>query len=293
MEGARAGELQPSEFDVPSGGVELAGEEVGEGPPIVLLHGLTATRRYVLHGSVTLARRGYRLVSYDARGHGASSPAPEDEGYDYGALTRDLAAVLASQAPGGRRVLCGHSMGCHTAVAHALEHAGEVAALVLAGPVTLGIPATDETLAYWDRLAEGLDSDGVDGFMEAYEASLEVAPSWRETALRITRERMMLHEHPEAVARALREVPRSLPFEGLAELETLDVPALVVASYDETDPGHPYAIAEAWAERLPAGRLVSEEPGKSPLAWQGGRLSRVIAEFLDEPPVRGRLGDSS
>jgi pimeloyl-ACP methyl ester carboxylesterase len=290
MGGPRAGELEPSGFEVPSGGVELAGEAVGEGPPIVLLHGLTATRRYVLHGSVTLARHGYRLVSYDARGHGASSPAPQDESYDYGALTRDPAAVLVSRTPSDRPVLCGHSMGCHTAVAHALEHAGEVAALVLAGPVTLGIPATDETLAYWDRLADGLESGGVDGFMDAYEASLEAAPSWRQTALRITRERMKLHQHPEAVVRALREVPRALPFEGLAELETLDVPALVVASYDEADPGHPYAIAEAWAERLPAGRLVSEEPGKSPLAWQGGRFSRAIADFLDQPRVRQRLG---
>src|SRR5215204_6230812 len=98
-----------------------------------------------------------------------------------------------------------------------------------------------------------------------------------------------LHRHPEALAQALRMVTRSLPFEGLAELETLDVPSLVVASYDEADPGHPYSIAEAWAERLPAGRLISEEPGKSPLAWQGGRLSRAIAEFLKEPGVRERL----
>jgi pimeloyl-ACP methyl ester carboxylesterase len=180
-------------------------------------------------------------------------------------------------------------MGCHTAAAHALEHAGEVAALVLAGPVTLGLPASEETLAYWDRLADGLEQDGIDGFMEAYEASLGADPAWTETALRITRERMQRHRHPGAVARALREVPRSLPFEGLEELETLDVPALVVASYDEADPGHPYAIAEAWAERLPGGRLVSEEPGKSPLAWQGGRLSRVIADFLEEPQVRERL----
>jgi pimeloyl-ACP methyl ester carboxylesterase len=91
------------------------------------------------------------------------------------------------------------------------------------------------------------------------------------------------------VAQALRQVPRSLPFEGINELETLQVPALVVASHDEADPGHPYAIAEAWAEALPGGRLVSEEPGKSPLAWQGGRLSRVIADFLEEPDVRKRL----
>jgi pimeloyl-ACP methyl ester carboxylesterase len=289
MAAERAGQLEPRTFEVVSDGVRLAGEEVGEGSPIVLLHGLTATRRYVLHGSLTLARRGYRLVSYDARGHGESSPAPEGQGYGYPELTRDLAAVLADRCPGERPVLGGHSMGCHTAVAYALDHADAVAALVLEGPVTLGIRATEEVLASWDRLGDGLKRGGVEGFMEAYEADLRVDPAWRETALRITRERMERHRHPEAIARALREVPRSLPFEGLAELETLDVPALVVASYDEADPGHPYAMAEAWAERLPAARLVSEEPGRSPLAWQGGRLSRVIADFLEEPRVGGRL----
>ena len=280
--------LEPAAFEIASSGTDLAGEEVGEGPPVILLHGLTATRRYVLHNSLALVRRGYRQISYDARGHGESSPAGEG-GYAYADLTGDLRAVIGEGASGERPVLVGHSMGCHTAVAHALEHAGEVAALVLAGPVTLGLPATDESLAYWDALAAGLEDGGLEGFMEAYEASLEADPSWTDTALRITRERMRLHRHPDAVVRALREVPRSLPFEGLEELETLDVPALVVASYDEADPGHPYSIAEAWAERLPRGRLVSEEPGKSPLAWQGGRLSREIADFLDEPGVRERL----
>ena len=280
MSAEQRGALEPRPFEVASDGVQLAGEEVGDGPPIVLLHGLTATRRYVVHGSLTLPRRGYRLVSYDARGHGESSPALDEEGYGYGELARDLAAVLAERCPDGPAVLCGHSMGCHTAVAYALDHADRVEALVLAGPSTLGIPATDEVLASWDRLAAGLERAGVDGFMEAYEADLSVDPAWRETAVRITRERMERHRHPEAVARALREVPRSLPFEGLAELEALDVPSLVVASYDEADPGHPYAVAEAWAERLPSARLVSEEPGKSPLAWQGGRLSRAIDDFI-------------
>jgi pimeloyl-ACP methyl ester carboxylesterase len=289
MSAAPAGGLEPTPFKIESEGVRLSGEEVGEGAPIVLLHGVTATRRYVLHGSLTLARHGYRLISYDARGHGESSPAPNGEGYGYPQLVRDLGAVLADRCPGQRAVLAGHSMGCHTAAAYALDHAGDVAALVLEGPVTLGIPATEERLSYWDRLADGLERGGLEGFMEAYEASLEVDPSWRETALRITRERMQRHRHPEALARALRDVARSLPFEGMAELETLDVPSLVVASYDDADPGHPYAIAEAWAEALPDAHLVSEEPGKSPLAWQGGRLSRAIADFLEEPGVRARL----
>jgi pimeloyl-ACP methyl ester carboxylesterase len=281
--------LEPSAFQVESEGVRLSGEEMGEGHPVVLLHGLTATRRYVLHGSLALARRGYRQISYDARGHGESAPAPQDRGYGYEALASDLRAVIGERGAAGRPVLVGHSMGCHTAVTHALEHADEVGALVLAGPATLGLPATEETLGAWDRLADGLQRAGVDGFMEAYEADLKADPAWTETALRITRERMQRHHHPDALVRALREVPRSLPFEGLEELETLDVPALVVASYDEADPSHPYSIAEAWAERLPRARLVSEEPGKSPLAWQGGRLSRAIDEFLEEPRVRERL----
>ena len=280
--------LRPEPFEVDPGGHVLSGEEVGEGPAIVQLHGLTATRRYVLHGSVALARRDYRLVSYDARGHGESSPAPEGSGYGYEVLAADLAAVLAERAA-ERPVLAGHSMGCHTAIAHALENADSVGALVLVGPSTLGLSASDESLAYWDHLAQGLEQGGVDGFMAAYEDEMEVPPDWQETVLRINRERMQRHRHPEAVARALHEVPRSLAFDGLEELETLDVPALVVASHDEADPGHPYAIAEAWAERLPAGELISEEPGKSPLAWQGGRLSRAIADFLEQPRVRERL----
>jgi pimeloyl-ACP methyl ester carboxylesterase len=285
-----ADRLKPDPFEVAIGELHLAGEEVGEGPPVVQLHGLTATRRYVLHGSVALARSGHRLVSYDARGHGESSPAPAGAGYGYPELVEDLRAVLEQRCRGERPVLAGHSMGCHTAVAHALERPASVAALVLAGPVTLAIPAEKGTLAEWDRLADGMERGGVEGFMAAYESELSVEGDWRETVLRITRERMERHRHPNAIARALREVPRSLPFEGLDELETLDVPALVVASHDDADPAHPYAIAEAWAERLPAGELVSEEPGKSPLAWQGGRLSRAIAGFLEQPAIRERLG---
>jgi hypothetical protein len=35
-------------------------------------------------------------------------------------------------------------------------------------------------------------------------------------------------------------------------------------------------------ERLPQARLIVEGEGESPLAWQGGKLSRAIAAFADE-----------
>lgn len=220
------------------------------------------------------------MVSYDARGHGESGPALGRTGYGYRDLAADLQRVLDARGE-GRPVLVGHSMGCHTAATYALDHADSVAGVVLIGPVTLGLPPPEEVLAHWDRLSTGLDAAGVEGFMEAYEADLGVEGKWRETVLRITRERISLHRDPKALAAALRELPRSLPFEGIAELEAMRCPALVVASRDEADPGHPYDVAAAWADAIPGSELTVEGEGESPLAWQGGRLSREVAGFCE------------
>jgi pimeloyl-ACP methyl ester carboxylesterase len=281
--------LDTRQFVVEREGQELAGEAIGDGPPIVLLHGITASRRYVVHGSKVLPRAGHRTVSYDARGHGESSPAPEGSGYAYPELVADLGAVIDAQAGEGRPVIAGHSMGAHTVVAYALEHAEELAGIVVIGPSFNGLPPSEEVLRQWGELADGLEQGGVEGFLRAYEDQ-GLNPEWRDTLIRITRERLETHRHPEAVADALREAPGSLPFEDMAELEFLDVPALVVASHDEADPGHPHAVAEEYVRLLPRARLIGEAEGESPLAWQGGKLSREIAAFCDEPAVRERLG---
>jgi pimeloyl-ACP methyl ester carboxylesterase len=260
----------------------IHGEAVGEGPPIVLCHGVTATRRYVVHGSRALERAGHALVTYDARGHGESDPAPEGQGYGYPELVADLAGVAEATVGEGRFVLGGHSMGAHTAVAYALRHPERLSGIVIVGPTYSGRPASEETLAYWDGLAEALESGGVDGFVAYIDRHQQADPAWRDSVLRFTRERISRHEHPQAVVEALREVPRSRPFESIEELGSLQVPALVVASNDEADPGHPRHVAEIYAERLPHARLISEAEGESPLAWQGGRLSREIAAFCEQ-----------
>ncbi len=259
-------------------GLAIRGEAAGEGPPIVLCHGITATRRSVVHGSRALERAGHTVIAYDARGHGDSDPAPEGEGYGYPELVGDLESVVAAEVGGGRFVLAGHSMGAHTATAYALRHPERLAGLVAIGPVYDGT-ITAESLTYWDGLAAALREGGADGFVSYIDRFQGIDPAWRDSVLRFTRERMLRHRHLGAVVAALREVPRSHPFGTLGELESIDVPALVVASHDDADPGHPYRVAAAYAERLPRARLVSEAEGRSPLAWQGGRLSREIAAF--------------
>lgn len=259
----------------------IRGEAAGEGPPIVLCHGITATRRYVVHGSRALERAGHEVVAYDARGHGESDPAPADQGYGYPELVGDLEGVVAATIGEESFVLAGHSMGAHTAVAYALRHAERLAGLVVIGPTYAG-EVSPSTLAYWDGLAAALEDGGVDGFVEYIDRSQQTDPAWRDSVLRFTRERILRHRHPQALVEALRQVPRSRPFESMAELESLRVQTLVVASHDNADPGHPRHIAEAYAERLPHARLTGEKEGESPLAWQGGRLSRAIAAFCAE-----------
>jgi pimeloyl-ACP methyl ester carboxylesterase len=260
----------------------IRGESAGEGPPIVLAHGLTATRRYVTHGSRALERAGHRVLSYDARGHGESSPAPAGEGYGYPLQVADLERVVAAElGEEGRIVLAGHSMGAQTAVAYALRHPERLTGLVVIGPVYVG-GIEPAALAYWGELATALERGGVDGFVDCIDRHQTIDPAWRESVLGFTRARMLLHRHPEALVEALREVPGSRPFDSLEELEGLDLPTLVVASHDDADPGHPYATAAAYAERLPRARLISEDEGESPLAWQGGKLSREIAAFYVE-----------
>ncbi|MEA2368900.1 MAG: hypothetical protein QOH38_1618, partial [Thermoleophilaceae bacterium] len=77
-----------------------------------------------------------------------------------------------------------------------------------------------------------------------------------------------------------------VPFDGLEALERIEAPALVVGSRDEADPTHPLDVAKRYAETLPRGELLVEPEGKSPIAWQGGRLSKAIAKFLSDPGLR-------
>jgi pimeloyl-ACP methyl ester carboxylesterase len=278
-----------------------------DGLPIVLLHGLTATRRYVVMGSRLLERSGYRVIAYDARGHGRSTSAvvpggqPAGEAaYGYARLARDLEAVLdALELP--RAALAGASMGAHTILRFALDHPERVAAMGLVTPAfdpaaNAASPDKGAILRAADRpagaavtpesdrdvLARALREGGVEGFVQAYDFST-MPPAWRGTVETVVRQRLSAHEHPAAVADAMEVVSRSRPFEDFAELAAISMPTIVVASRDEVDPGHPLALAERYAEAIPGATLTVEDGGppvRSPIAWQGRQLSTVLLKLV-------------
>jgi pimeloyl-ACP methyl ester carboxylesterase len=264
--------------------VDLYVTEAGEGVPVVLLHGLTATNRYVVMGAKALERSGHRVIAYDARGHGQSDAAPDPDAYRYEDLRDDLVRVMDERGI-ERAVLAGASMGAHTILRLALEAPERAAGLVVITPAYDPEDFGDaESLARWGKLADGLRNGGVEGFVEAY-GDPGVPDSWRETVFRVIRQRLAAHEHPEAVADAMQSVTRSRPFPSIESLQAIEVPTVVVADRDEADPGHPLAIGEAYARAIPGAELVVEEEGKSPLAWQGSQLSKIIGDVADRADV--------
>jgi pimeloyl-ACP methyl ester carboxylesterase len=267
-----------AEFSVQGAGVVIAGEEAGQGVPIVLLHGLTATRRYVVMGSRSLERSGHRVISYDARGHGRSSAAPAPDAYSYALLTDDLERVLDALSV-ERAVLAGVSMGSHTILELALRAPERVAGLVVITPAYNGPEATTGArIERWDRLSTALREGGVEAFIDAYGSSGIASARLAETVHTVIRQRMALHEHLDALADALASVPRSTPFREVGDLAAVQAPTVVIGSSDGADPEHPFSVAQAYSEAIPNARLLTERPGSSPLAWQGSQVSKIIAE---------------
>lgn len=101
--------------------------EMGEGPPVLLLHGLFGAARNWGGIQKRLAQR-HRVIAPDLRNHGES---PHASAMDYASMAEDLAGLIAGRGLGSAAVL-GHSMGGKVAMALALRHPGLVSRLMIA-----------------------------------------------------------------------------------------------------------------------------------------------------------------
>ena len=110
----------------PQPGIELAHDIVGDGPPLVVLHGLFGSARNWQSVARALAGR-YRVICVDARNHGRS---PHTDSMDYSLMAADIATLIDTLGLGPVTLL-GHSMGGKTAMTLALLDPARVARLVV------------------------------------------------------------------------------------------------------------------------------------------------------------------
>jgi 3-oxoadipate enol-lactonase len=245
--------------------VEVDGQ--GE-PTTILAHGLTNNRNEL--AALTPLVPGTK-VRFDFRGHGRSS-APET-GYRFEDFARDVEAVATAY---GARCAVGTSLG-----------AGAIANLVCREPdrfermVWLLPAGLDRPFPFKDRfrrLAASLDGKTPEEALETILSDPErvaqyVQMPWKREVDKV----MWDHEHPEGVARALREVIEGWPVPDRELLRSVRTPTLLICA--EGDDIHPAELGRILAGLLPNSQLVmfaseAEMFGAIPM------LVPLVGEFL-------------
>jgi pimeloyl-ACP methyl ester carboxylesterase len=125
-------------------GVGLAVEITGEGPGLMLVHGLGGAKEDFADHVPTLARN-HTVVVFDHRGHGASDNPTDPAAYSLGRMAADTLAVADEVGLGSFRLL-GHSMGGMVARKIAIHEPGRVDALVMMDTSAGPIPGFDPAL---------------------------------------------------------------------------------------------------------------------------------------------------
>lgn len=164
----------------PSPGVTIDYFAAGEGRPLVLVHGITESRRTWDPLIAPLIAAGYRVIAADLRGHGASSAiAP----YDLATMAADLGSVLEAEHADDA-LLVGHSLG------------GAVVSAFAAGGPCRGVINVDQPLKLSDfqavllglepmlRGAEPEFQGAISAIFEQMAGPLAGAERWRVDHLR-------------------------------------------------------------------------------------------------------------
>ena len=248
------------QIDVP--GARLAGSDEGDGPIVVNAHGLTQSRAndraLGLVDWSAFPAAGYRLISYDARGHGESTGTADPATYRWDNLADDLLAVIDHVSPTEPVYACGVSMGTGTVLAALAKAPARFAAVALGAPPTAWATRAAQSAQY-EQFATMVETMAPEQFAAAL-AAAPIPPIFETLPNYAVR--------PDVAPGLLPSIFRGagasdLPAE--SRLAEIRVPALILSW--ATDPGHPVSTGERLAELLPSATLHISETAEDIRTW--------------------------
>lgn len=264
-------------------GVRLEARALGEGPPVLLIHGLTGRGAIWSALARTLRRRGHRTIVVDLLGHGRSDAPSNPARYSVQRQAADLAALL--DGLGARPAdLIAYSMGARIALRLAVDHPAAVGRLVLESP-SAGIADSAQRaarLAQDEATAAMLEREGMEAFAVEWEAqpifaSQAALPPAARARLRADR----LRNRPSGLAANLRGAGQGTAPALHDRLGAVASPTLVVAG--ALDPSG-LARAQVVTAGIPGTRLtVVAGAGHAPHLERPATFHRLVCEFLDPP----------
>jgi 3-oxoadipate enol-lactonase len=221
-------------------GARLFALEIGDGHPVVFVHGGLADHRAALFRVGQLAGT-HRLVTPDLRGSGRSVHAGD---LSWDRLADDVAALLEHLGL-ERAVVGGTSMGSAVALRFALRHPRLLLGLILMSPIYPGADrALPEEAAVAMRTMKEAGERALEHGVGALRPLFEtLPPPIRDVAME-----MMLSFDAASVAATTRFLAlNQQPMESVRELESINVPVMVLPGVDAQ---HPAEIASLYTRHL-------------------------------------------
>jgi pyruvate dehydrogenase E2 component (dihydrolipoamide acetyltransferase) len=261
------GEAGPEPEVVEAGGKSVQYLVVGEGDPLVLLHGFGGDINIWVFNQEALAAE-HTVYALDLPGHGASTKDVGDGDLDsfIGVLTDFLDAMGVEKAH-----LAGHSMGGAIAGAFAKAHPDRVGSLILIASAGLG---------------EEINEEYIEGFIAAnrrreMKNTLGMLFANPDLVTRQLVQDVMRFKRLDGVDEALRKVADKVFPDGkqadVPDLSELSVPILAIWGSED------HIIPVVHSENLPENARVEvlEDTGHMPQMEAAGKVNRLIGEFLD------------
>jgi non-heme chloroperoxidase len=272
-----------------SAAIRIYYEDHGSGSPVVLVHGYAQNGHSWEKQEAALLAAGYRVITYDRRGFGASSR--PSTGYDFGTLAGDL-HVLLSRLDLRDVVLAGFAMGTGEVTRYLAVHGpGRVTAAVLVAPLLPFLLKTHDNpdgvdRSVFDALTARIAADrpaAMKDFMDrSYSVDLLGGDRVSDQAWQNS-----FYVAISASAHAALGCVTACLEDFRADLAAISVPVLVIQG--DQDRVLPY---EATGSRLPAlltnARCVVIAGGPHAIIWtHADEVNQALLDFIGHP---GRVG---
>lgn len=210
-----------------SGGVEIAYQTAGDGPPILLIHGFASNARVNWWDTgwvKTLTESGRRVITFDHRGHGASEKLYDPALYPAAEMAEDARRLLDHLGITQADVM-GYSMGARVSAFLTIAHPERVRRAVFAGLASRMITGVGGAEAIAAALEAPSRNDGLDINARAFRIFAEQTKS-----------------DLKALAACIRSSREKITVE---ELATIRVPVLVVAGEKDEVAGDVETLVKA------------------------------------------------